>query len=296
MLLTKGGAMVFSQDEITAMKVSEDVHLSIISTPGKTNYFLEWGVYKHVQASRMVMYAPDGSETATVLSWKSPDTGRNLRKWLDDTQLVRERENITRLETMINQTTQLALSDYEIGYLGLNTSKKSFFEKLAWFSLGFTLLSITIFVVLQCIKRGIVVRQITNLTQTLSHLTMDRERTRQHPTGELETIPKPHHSNVQDPTAPDFEERGEEEPTYMTMKRGKRYCPLAPITEEGSPVVYTPRVVDPPLEDERTPSLRTAMIRRVENTVTFQPQPPEQFESKPDRSKDNLYPPLVQSC
>ena len=174
MLLTKGGAMVFSQDEITAMKVSEDVHLSIISIPGKTNYFLEWDVYKHVQASRMVMYAPDGSETATVLNWKSPDTGKNLRKWLEDTQLVRERENITRLETMINQTAQLALSDYEIGYLGLNTSKKSFFEKLAWFSLGFT-----IFVVLQCIKRGIVVRQITNLTQTLSHLTMDRERTRQ---------------------------------------------------------------------------------------------------------------------
>lgn len=248
MLFTKGGALVFSQDEVTAMPVDESVHLSIVSKAGKTTYFLGWDKYKHVQASRMVMYSPTANETATVLTWKSPQAKTNLRNWLKDSQIVRNRENITRLASLVNETAEMAMADYQVGYLGLNTSKRSFFETLAWISLGITVLTTILYAVVQCLKGRYGSSHVTNLTQALSHF-MNR--------GEIPN---------QNPANPDRNQEAgltyttnatEQEPSYVqmnTLRRVQNYRPLPTVVEEEAPTSHC-QITELQVTEEHSASL-----------------------------------------
>ena len=73
-------------------------------------------------------------------------------------------QNITMLSERLENTTQIALQDYQPNYLGLGASKKKFFEWTSSFSTIATVTSIAVLIGLICYKR---LKKNSNLLQTV---------------------------------------------------------------------------------------------------------------------------------
>ena len=164
MVFTKAGALVFSQVDVLAMPKNETTKLVVASVPEKSSYFFQWSKYRMIQCQQNIMYALDNSLTVRNLTEKTNEINLDLIKYLKIREIQYHAQNISILSDRLENTTQIALQDYQPNYLGLGASKKKFFEWTSLFSTIVTFTSIVGLIGLVCYKR---LKKNSTLLQTV---------------------------------------------------------------------------------------------------------------------------------
>lgn len=176
MTYTKAGALVFSKSQILAMPRTETTNLEVIGDSNKFTYFLKWQQYTMIQCGRDIMYSLDNSQTATNLTIEATNIRLDISSHLQTQETKLRSENITLLRHQIENTTKIALKDYEANYLGLGASKKQLFEWASYLSIVGTIISVLAFSCLCCFKR---LKKNNRMLRTVLETTrQERERRR----------------------------------------------------------------------------------------------------------------------
>ena len=176
MTFTRGGALVFSRSDVLGMARNETSRLTVLSTEGTATYFLPWKKYKLVQTGHDIMYALDHSMTVRNLSWSGPEEKIDLKSYLAARSLEQSRKNISLLRELLDNTTRIALLDYEPNFIGSGTTKKRFFEICSYTSWILTLLSTLVIVLACCYRR--VQKQNQMMKTVVDSIRHEKERRR----------------------------------------------------------------------------------------------------------------------
>ena len=143
--------------------------IDIISTSGKSTYFVSWESYSLVQTGQKLIFSLDQAEhTVTLDIWKTPKEVTQLYENIHNRARTLRRQNLTTLRSIVDNNTKIVFEDIQPNFLslGLSVTKKNFLEYFTYLSMAITFIYLGLMIVFKCCKRQ---RHTTRLVEALAN-------------------------------------------------------------------------------------------------------------------------------